>query len=131
MLFITCSKSNDIKPRTSPPRGVLLKRCSANPQQMYSRAPMQMYYTTFFGITFPYGSFPVNLLHICRTHFEEKLWGTASENNSFVQVNCKYWLHKLKWTNLILQKICWLFVGLQVTTIWSVNYKRWLAKYAT
>ena len=30
--------------------------------------------------------------------FEERLWGIASENNFSVQVNCKYYLHKLKWT---------------------------------
>ena len=43
--------------------------------------------------------------------FEEKLWGTASENNSFEQVNCKFCLHKLKWTKLILQNFSnYLFV---------------------
>ena len=57
---------------------------------------MQKRYATLFEITFPYGSPPVNLLHIEEHTFEAKLWGTASENNSFVQVKCKYCLHKLK-----------------------------------
>ena len=55
-------------------------------------------------------------------------WRTASENNSFVQVNCKYCLHKLKWTKLILRKFLKLFVGLQFTKIRSENYNSWSAK---
>ena len=83
VLFITCTKTNDIN--TEPvPSGVLLKRCSANPQQIYSRAPVQKCYATFLKLHFRMGL----LLHICYIFaghiFEGKLWGTASENNSFV-----------------------------------------------
>ena len=66
------------KTQKQSPRGVLLNRCSANLQQIYSRAPMQKRYATFFEITFPYGSSPINLLHTCRHTFEEKLRGPAS-----------------------------------------------------
>ena len=85
------------------------------------RSAMQLYWN-------PYGSPPVNLLHICRTAmqlywnpsgsppiFEEKLWGTTSKNNSFAQVSCKFCLHKLKWTNLILQSLSNIY--------WSAIYK--------
>ena len=63
--------------------------------------------------------------------FKEKLCQTAFEDNSFVLVNCKFCLHKLKWTNLVLQTFLSLFVGLQVTKIWSVNCNSWSAKCAT
>ena len=57
------------KTQNQSPRGVPLKRCSATPQQIYSRAPMQKCCANFFEITFLYGCPPVNLLHICKTHF--------------------------------------------------------------
>ena len=48
---------------------IILLRCSAYHQEIYSRAPMQKCYATFFEIAFPYGSPSVKLLHICRTLF--------------------------------------------------------------
>ena len=43
------------------------------------------------------------LLYICciftEQIFEWKIWGIASENNSFIQIKCKFCLHKLKWKN--------------------------------
>ena len=48
-----------------PSRGVLIKRCSENMQQIYRRTPR----TTIIEITLPYGRSPVNLMHIFRTPF--------------------------------------------------------------
>ena len=44
-----------------------------------------------------------NLLHIWRTYFWRKAMEFAFVNISCVQVNCKFCLHRLKWTNLKLQ----------------------------
>ena len=48
--------------RNSPPRGVLMKRCSENKQQIYSRTPMSKCRKSHFGISV--------LLHIWRAASE-------------------------------------------------------------
>ena len=57
------------------PRGVLLKRYSANPQQIYSIAHMKKCYATSVEITFQHEFSPAYLLHICRTRFRRKAMG--------------------------------------------------------
>ena len=69
MCYLLIARKQMIQKTEAGPRDVLLKRFSANPQQIYSRALMQKCYVTFFETTFPYGSPPVNLLDICMTYF--------------------------------------------------------------
>ena len=57
------------------PRGVLLKRYSANPQQIYSIAHMKKCYATSVEITFQHEFSPAYLLYICRTRFRRKAMG--------------------------------------------------------
>ena len=130
MLFVTSTKTNDIKHRTSPPEVFLWKGVLQLSTKFTLQHPCRKATQLFLKWHFRMGL----LLQICCIFaghtFEEKQWGTASKRCSFVQVNCKYYLHKLKWTNLILQKFRYLFVGLQFTKVWSVNYNSWSTKFA-
>ena len=130
MLFITCTKTNDINTEPVPQRCSSKKVfCKSSANLQYST--MQKCWAKFFEITFPYGSPPVHLLHTCRAHFWIEAMGATFENNSFAQVNSKYCLQKLKWRNLTLQKFCYLFVGLKFTKILPVHCNSWSGKYAT
>ena len=63
-----------------PPRGVLIKMCSENMQQIYRRTPMPKCYFNkvalqlYWNHTSAWGS-PVNLLHIFRTPFTQNTSG--------------------------------------------------------
>ena len=59
--LLLAPKNKFYKTQKQSPRGGALKRCSANPHQIYSRAPIWKRYEPFFEITFPYGSPPINL----------------------------------------------------------------------
>ena len=72
MLFITCTKTNYIKYRT--------------------RSSMQLFLKSHFCM----GLLPYICCIFAGETFDEKLCGTASEDNSFVQVNCKNCFYKLK-----------------------------------
>ena len=50
-------------------RGVLIKRCSENIQQIYRRTPMPKCDFNKIEITLPHGCSSVNLLYIFRTPF--------------------------------------------------------------
>ena len=72
--------SNRPMDRSSPPVGVLIKSCSENMQQFYSRTRMpkcdfnEVVYN-FIEITLRHGCSPVNVLHIFRTHFPRNTSG--------------------------------------------------------
>ena len=121
MLFITCTKTNDINTEPVPQRCSSKKVfCKSSANLQYST--MQKCWAKFFEITFPYGSPPVHLLHTCRAHFWIEAMGATFENNSFAQVNSKYCLQKLKWRNLTLQKFCYLLVwNLQKSCLYIVT----------
>ena len=76
-------QNKQYKIQNQSPRGVLLKRSSSNPQQIYSIAPMQKCYVTFFEIAFPDGYPPVNLLHICRTLLKKSYGGLLLKMTPF------------------------------------------------
>ena len=58
-----------IKYRKQPSRGVPMKRCSENMQQIYRRTP------NLIEITLQYGCYPVSLLPILRTPFHWNISG--------------------------------------------------------
>ena len=58
-----------------PPRGVLMKKCSENMQQIYRRTPMLRCDFNEVEIALRHGCSPVNLLHIFRAPFPRKTSG--------------------------------------------------------
>ena len=59
--------------KEAAPRGVLIKKCSGNMQQIYRRTPMLK-----CDFNFRHGCSPVNLLHIFRTLFPKSTSGGLS-----------------------------------------------------
>ena len=74
------SNLNLMIPRSSPPRGVLRKRCSKNMQQIYRTNPWRSVISikllyNFTEITLRHRCSPVNKLHIFRTSFPRNTFG--------------------------------------------------------
>ena len=114
MCYLLLDQNKLHKTEKRSPRNVLLKRCSANPQQIYNRASMEKCYATFSEITTAYGSPPVNLLHICMTH----LWREAI--GDYFWVHCQYCL-QMKMNKLDITKV-------SLITCWSAVYQNLVCK---
>ena len=77
--IILISKASLINTQKQPSRGVLIKRCSENMQQIYKRTPMPK-----CDFNKSWVNSPVNLLHIFRTTFPKN---TSPPFEHFFNIN--------------------------------------------
>ena len=104
-------------PQKHPSRGVLIKRCSENMQQIYWRKPMPEY--DFKKVAFWHGCSPVNLLRNFRTPFPKNTSGqlllcpVSNELKTFLRMY-------RRWRDMILGKI---FSNIKCNYLWqNQNY---------